>query len=115
MKFTLFVVLVAAASLAIGLLAQSGRVALVNHARLLVKTWSVWLASGGSVLTAWVQSFPDAALNAWVALPEDVKACLPHNFLGMIGAFMVAMAVMAQFVRQKNLNTQRDALNGGKV
>ncbi|QZQ48732.1 hypothetical protein K6L24_13080 [Erwinia persicina] len=115
MKFTLFVVLVAAVSLVIGLLARSGRVALVDHARLLVKTWSVWLASGGSALTAWVQSFPDAALNAWGALPEDVKSCLPHNFLGMIGAFMVAMAVMAQFIRQKKLNDQRDELNGGKL
>jgi len=114
-KFTLFVSLVAVTSLAIWLLVHYGRVAVVNHARLLLKTWSVWLASGGSALTAWVQSFPDAALTAWSSLPEDVKSYLPHNFLGMTGAFMVAMAVMAQLIKQKNLSKQRDTLNGGKV
>lgn len=115
MLFTLFILLVAVTSLAVWLLAHYGRVIVVAHARLLFKTWSVWLASFGSALTAWVQSFPDAALNGWNVLPEDIKSYLPHNFLGMIGAFMVAMAVMAQFIRQKNLNKQRDDLNGGKV
>lgn len=115
MKFTLFVSLVAVTSLTLWLLVHHGRVAAVIHARLLFKTWSVWLASTGSALTAWAQSFPDVALTAWSSLPEDIKSYLPHNFLGMTGAFMVAMAVMSQFIRQKNLNKQRDAFNGGKV
>lgn len=115
MKFSVFILLVAVTSLVLWLLVHYGRVALVNHARLLFRAWSVWLASIGSALTAWVQSFPDAALNAWGSLPEDIKSYLPHNFLGMIGAFMVAMAVLAQFIRQKNLNKQREAIQGEKV
>ncbi|WP_130834152.1 hypothetical protein [[Erwinia] mediterraneensis] len=75
----------------------------VTHARLLFKTWSVWLATLGSMLSAWAQSFPGDALNAWNSLPEDVKSIIPHNYLGMIGAFMVAMGVLAQFVRQRKL------------
>ncbi|MTD25461.1 hypothetical protein GK011_00660 [Erwinia sp. J316] len=115
MKFTLFILLVAATSLAIWLLVHYGRMTVVSHARLLFKTWSVWLASIGSMLSAWVQSFPDSALNAWGVLPEDIKSCLPHNFLAFIGAFMVAMAVIAQFIRQKNLCNQKIAADGGKV
>jgi len=115
MKFTLFILLVAMLALAVLLFVHCGKVVVVNHARLLFKTWSVWLASAGSALSAWVQSFPDSELSAWSTLPEDVKSWLPHNFLGMIGAFMVAMAVMAQFIRQKNLSKQRDTLAGGKV
>ncbi|MCW0355630.1 hypothetical protein [Pantoea ananatis] len=79
----------------------------VSHAKLLFKTWSVWLASLGSMLSAWVQSFPSSALNAWQMLPDDVKSILPHNYLGLIGAFMVAMGVIAQFVRQKNLLNEK--------
>ncbi|MDS7720268.1 DUF7940 domain-containing protein [Pantoea ananatis] len=79
----------------------------VSHAKLLFKTWSVWLASLGSMLSAWVQSFPSSALNAWQTLPDDVKSILPHNYLGLIGAFMVAMGVIAQFVRQKNLLNEK--------
>ena len=40
----------------------------------------------------------------------DIKEILPHNYLGLIGAFMVAMGVLAQFVRQKNLVEQRKTL-----
>lgn len=79
----------------------------VSHAKLLFKTWSVWLASLGSMLSAWVQSFPSSALSAWQTLPDDVKSILPHNYLGLIGAFMVAMGVIAQFVRQKNLLNEK--------
>jgi hypothetical protein len=86
----------------------------VSHARLLFKTWSVWLASMGSMLSAWAQSFPSAAVDAWNVLPEDVKSILPHNYLGLVGAFMVAMGVIAQFVRQKNLLNAKEQSEGAK-
>ncbi len=35
------------------------------------------------------------------------KSILPHNYLGLIGAFMVAMGVIAQFVRQKTLLNEK--------
>ena len=115
MKFTLFIGLVTLLVLVVWLFAHFGKVVVVSHARLLFKTWSLWLASAGSVLSAWVQSFPDAAIEAWGSLPQEMKACIPPNFLGMVGALLVAMAVMAQFIRQKKLAQQCDALAGGKV
>jgi Ca2+/Na+ antiporter len=110
MKFIFFLAVVLVAIVALLLIRKYSSLEFVSHAKLLFKTWSVWLASVGSAITAWVQSFPDDALNAWNALPTDVKSIIPQNYLGMIGAFMVAMAVMAQFVRQNRLAEQRAAI-----
>ncbi len=112
MKWLLFLIAVLTAIILLLLLQRFTTLEFVKHARLLFKTWSVWLASLGSMLSAWVQSFPTSALDAWSTLPQDVKDILPHNYLGLIGAFMVAMGVIAQFVRQKSLNEQKKALEG---
>ncbi|MGK3142806.1 hypothetical protein [Pantoea sp. C2G6] len=112
MKWLLFLSAVLTAIVIVLLLQRFTTLQFVSHARLLFKTWSVWLASLGSMLSAWAQSFPSAAIDAWSALPEDVKSFLPHNYLGMIGAFMVAMGVIAQFVRQKSLLNEKQGSGG---
>ncbi|WP_312240846.1 hypothetical protein [Pantoea sp.] len=114
MNWTQFIVLVLVVIIILLLLQRFTTLQFVSHARLLFKTWSVWLASLGSMLSAWVQSFPGDALNAWSSLPEDVKAYIPHNYLGMVGAFMVAMGVIAQFVRQKNLLQEKKNTGGSQ-
>lgn len=114
MKWLLFLVAVLLAIILLLLLQRFTTLQFVAHARLLFKTWSVWLASVGSALSAWAQSFPQSAVDAWASLPEDIKSFLPHNFLGMLGAFMVAMGVMAQFVRQKNLAHQKEIIETTK-
>lgn len=103
MKFIIFLAVVLVVIVGVLLIRKYSSVEFVSHAKLLFKAWSVWLASIGSAISAWVQSFPDAALNGWNMLPPDIKSFLPQNYLGMIGAFMVAMAVISQFVRQKKL------------
>ena len=114
MRWLMFLIAVLTAIIILLLLQRFTTLQFVSHARLLFKTWSVWLASLGSMLSAWVQSFPAASVDAWNTLPEDVKSILPHNYLGLIGAFMVAMGVIAQFVRQKNLVQQRQQLEAKK-
>ncbi|WP_338556644.1 hypothetical protein [Erwinia sp. E_sp_B04_7] len=114
MKFILFLLLVLAAILLIWWVKRHGKIELVSHFRLLFKTWSVWLASAGSAVGAWVQSFPDSAMNAWTALPGDVKTYIPQHYLGLIASFMVALAVMAQFIRQKTLTTKAQAITEDK-
>ncbi|KHD99633.1 membrane protein [Pantoea stewartii] len=107
MRWLLFIIAVLSVIIILLLMQRFTTLQFVSHAKLLFKTWSVWLASLGSMLSAWVQSFPSSALNAWQTLPEDVKSILPHNYLGLIGAFMVAMGVIAQFVRQKTLLSEK--------
>lgn len=114
MRWLLFIIAVLSVIIILLLMQRFTTLQFVSHAKLLFKTWSVWLASLGSMLSAWVQSFPSSALNAWQTLPEDVKSILPHNYLGLIGAFMVAMGVIAQFVRQKNLVNERQRLEAQK-
>jgi len=110
----MFLVAVLTAIIILLLLQRFTTLQFVSHARLLFKTWSVWLASMGSMLSAWAQSFPSAAVDAWNVLPEDVKSILPHNYLGLVGAFMVAMGVIAQFVRQKNLLNAKEQSEGAQ-
>lgn len=107
MRWLLFLIAVLTMIIILLLMQRFTTLQFVSHAKLLFKTWSVWLASLGSMLSAWVQSFPSSALNAWQTLPDNVKSILPHNYLGLIGAFMVAMGVIAQFVRQKNLLNEK--------
>lgn len=114
MRWLMFLVAVLTAIIILLLLQRFTTLQFVSHARLLFKTWSVWLASLGSMLSAWAQSFPSAAVDAWNVLPEDVKSILPHNYLGLVGAFMVAMGVIAQFVRQKNLLNAKEQAEGAK-
>ena len=114
MRWLMFLVAVLTAIIILLLLQRFTTLQVVSHARLLFKTWSVWLASLGSMLSAWAQSFPSAAVDAWNVLPEDVKSILPHNYLGLVGAFMVAMGVIAQFVRQKNLLNAKEQAEGAK-
>jgi hypothetical protein len=106
MRWLMFLTAVLTAIIILLLLQRFTTLQFVSHARLLFKTWSVWLASLGSM--------PSAAVDAWSALPEDVKAILPHNYLGLVGAFMVAMGVIAQFVRQKNLLNAKEQSEGAK-
>lgn len=110
MKFIIFLVIVLVVIIALLLIRKYSSLEFVSHAKLLFKAWSVWLASIGTAINAWVQSFPDAALTAWNSLPPDIKSFIPQNYLSYIGSFMVAMAVMAQFVRQRKLAEQRAAI-----
>lgn len=103
MNFAIWILIILAAVIAVLLIRKYTSLEFVAHAKLLFKAYSVWLASVGSALSAWVQSFPQNALDAWNVLPPDIKSFLPQNYLGMIGAFMVAMGVIAQFIRQKKL------------
>ncbi|AMG57744.1 hypothetical protein [Pantoea vagans] len=110
MTFLFWLLIIFAIIIALLLIRKYTSVEFVAHARLLFKAWSVWLASLGSMLSAWVQSFPSAALDAWTSLPPDIKDMLPHNYLGLIGAFLVAMGVISQFIRQQKLLDRKNQM-----
>lgn len=112
MTFVIWLLIILAAIIAVLLIRKYTSLEFVAHAKLLFKAWSVWLASAGSALSAWVQSFPQSALDAWNVLPPDIKSFLPQNYLGLIGAFMVAMAVISQFIRQHRLLEKKQQMGG---
>lgn len=80
----------------------------VSHAKLLWKTWSIWLGSLGTTLTAIFYTFPDAAISAWSYLPDDIKSSLPPTVVSFIGPFLMFMGLLSQFVKQRKLTEQRN-------
>lgn len=84
----------------------------VEHARLLWKTWSVWLGGVGAAVGAVLLHFPDAALSAWNALPPDLKSYLPPHILNYISPALMGLAVASQYIRQPKLKERADEIRG---
>ncbi|HAZ3449843.1 TPA: hypothetical protein QHC20_004458 [Raoultella ornithinolytica] len=112
MKMIIFALLTLVAVLVLLLLRKYTRLEFVDHARLLLKTWSVRLGTIGALIGVWAQSFPDAALHAWAMLPPDIKNILPPNIVAMISPALVVLAVLSQYVRQPALKDKADELKG---
>jgi hypothetical protein len=79
----------------------------VKHAKLLWKTWSVWLSAVGVALGVYLASAPDALVQVWLMLPPDLKALLPVNVAQYISYAIIALGVISKFVRQPKLDQQR--------
>lgn len=104
--FLWFVIVVLGAVVVLLVLQRYTKLQFVTHAKLLWKTWSIWLGTLGTLLAA----FPDAAITAWSFLPPDVKSLLPPSVVSFIGPFLMVMALMSQFVKQRKLEVQRKEL-----
>lgn len=86
------------------------RMSFVQHARLLWKTWSVWLTGAGVALGVYLASSPDALIQAWLMLPPDLKALLPVNVAQYISYAIIALGVISKFIKQPKLEQQRKEL-----
>lgn len=86
------------------------RLEFVAHARLLWKTWSVWLIGLGTTLGVYLAAFPDALVQVWLMLPADLKAALPVNVAQYISYALIALGVISKFIRQPKLDQQRKEL-----
>lgn len=82
----------------------------VEHARLLWKTWSVWLTGAGVAMGVYLASSPDALVQAWLMLPPDLKALLPVNVAQYISYAIIALGVISKFIKQPKLEQQRKEL-----
>lgn len=86
------------------------RLEFVAHAKLLWKTWSVWLIGAGTALGVYLAAVPDALVQAWLMLPPDLKAMLPVNVAQYISYALIALGVVSKFIRQPKLDQQRKEL-----
>lgn len=78
----------------------------VTHAKLLFKTWSVWLTSIGAMLS----TSPDTLLAIWAGLPDELKQMIPSTWMTYIGPGLIALGVASQFIRQDKLRREREKL-----
>lgn len=83
----------------------------VSHARLLFRAWSVWLTGVGTALGVYLASAPDAIITAWNMLPPDLKSMLPVNIAQYVSYLLVALGIVAQFIRQKHLAREKQKLD----
>lgn len=103
---TWFLIIIALAVIVI-ILQRFTKLEFVSHARLLFKTWSVWLASAGATFSLYLMSAPDTLLAAWASLPDEIKSMLPPEWLAYIGPVLVMLGVVSQFIRQNKLLNEK--------
>lgn len=110
MRFLIFGAIILAIVIIVLLIRKYTTVEFVAHARLLWKAWSVWLSTAGAALGVFLLQAPDALLGAWNMLPPDLKGILPVNIAQYVSYLLIALGIIAQFVRQKKLVRQKEEL-----
>lgn len=79
---------------------------LTKDAKVWWKLWSVRLHALGLLITGWLTAVPDAALFAWNAMPADMKAFLPPQYMPFIGMAILVLGILARFVKQEKLTKE---------
>lgn len=88
------------------------RLDFVPHVKSLWRAWSVRLSTLAVLVQAFSEEFPQHALQAWNALPPDVKSLLPPDWLHYISMGLVIMALFAQPFLQTKLRRDHDNDSG---
>lgn len=65
--------------------------------------WSLRLGALGTALAAWLIASPEAALAAWAALPQDLKAFIPPDYMPFIGVGLFVLSMFARVTKQEKL------------
>ena len=86
------------------------RLEFVAHARVLWKAWSVWLASTGTLIGVYLAASPNVIIDTWASLPQELKELLPVNFAQYLAYFMIALGIIARFIRQPDLTREREKM-----
>lgn len=76
---------------------------LIEHWRVWYKLWSVRLTAIGTVLAGWFMASPDAFLNVWLMLPQELKDVLPPDVVKFIPIFILVAGTFARVVKQNKL------------
>jgi hypothetical protein len=62
--------------------------------------WSVRFTFLGGALLTLVTTFPDAALQAWLMLPQDMKQYIPVHYLQIVSVGLLMLSIVARLVKQ---------------
>lgn len=112
MIFIILPVIVILAIVALLLIRKYTSLEFVQHARLLWRTWSIWLASAGAAIGAVASDTPQSLLDAWNSLPPDIKGALSPQTMHYLSWLLMIMSALAQLIRQPKLKAQADAMRG---
>ncbi|MGN6817788.1 MAG: hypothetical protein ACTHJR_03865 [Sphingomonas sp.] len=76
------------------------RARLIDDWRRSWRFWSMRLSLIGAVLATAGAAFPDAMLEAWNALPPDLRALVPTHAARIIAATLFVATMAARLYRQ---------------
>lgn len=79
------------------------KITLVQDWRNCWRFWSIRLTLLGSALLSAFFAFPDAMLQVWAMLPQDVKEYMPAEWAKWIPVFLILAGSLARVVKQKAL------------
>ena len=75
---------------------------LVDNIAVINKKWSIWLSTSSGILLLFVQILP----HSYNDLPQWVQDIIPHDFVPVVAILLVFASVLAQYLKQKNLNKE---------
>lgn len=81
---------------------------LVNDVKHWWRMWSVRLNALGLALLGWVAIDPVSVLYVWNMMPGHVRERLPVSLVGIIGAVLFGLSLVARLVRQPKLETKEN-------
>lgn len=79
------------------------KIELIEGWRKWYKLWSVRLTVLGTLIVGWFLASPDAFLQVWLMLPQDLKDTLPPSVVKFIPIAILVAGTLARVVKQKKL------------
>lgn len=79
------------------------RARVIDHWRMGWRLWSVRLHALAVAVAALFAAAPSTVLEAWAALPPELKAEIPPHFARWIPVVLGVAGILARFVRQKGI------------
>jgi hypothetical protein len=86
------------------------RLKLIEDWKLVRKKWSFIFNTIGTSLLAYLTIAPDAIIQAWNFLPDDMKSFVPVKYSLYIPMILFVLGILSQYIKQQKLETERDKL-----
>lgn len=88
------------------------KLTLVDQWQLVRKKWSFIFNSIATTLLGYLTIAPDAIIQVWTYLPDDIKGYVPVKFALFIPLALFILGLVSQFIKQQKLDALKAKDNG---
>jgi len=85
---------------------------LIANAKQWYKMTSVWFSGLAATIITLSTAFPDAALQAYLMLPQEFKQFIPQTTLRYIVVVIILLSIFARLVKQPKLKVDENPIKG---
>lgn len=82
-------------------------ISLIDNARAWWKLWTIRLSLFGAAFMGILTAFPDIMLQVWLAMPDDLKALLPQQYVSAIALFILVGTAIVRVIKQQKLDQSK--------